>query len=138
MEGSSADERMGFSPGFGFDGVGGLTGDTVGVGKLEPTFVFGARFQIEDGASEAIGYGIVEILTAPENVFAANTEKREALAPLSLTGLPVLNGDGGVTIGVALDRPLEAEVQKRWRLDVEAPCTGRVLGKKGTSSKQEG
>ena len=138
MEGSSADVRLGFSPSFGFDSVGALTGDAVGVGKLEATFVFGAGFQIEDGACEAIRYGVVEIFTATVNVFTTNTEKGEALAPFSFTGLTVLNRNGGVAVGVALDRPLEAKVQKRRGLDMEAPCASWILGKERRSSEKEG
>jgi hypothetical protein len=116
----------------------GLTGDAVGVGELEAAFVFGAGFQIEDRAREAIGHGVVEMFTAAVNVFAANTEKREALAPFSFSGLPVLNRDGGIAVGVALDRPLEAEVEERWGLDMEAPGAGWVLGKEGGGSKENG
>jgi hypothetical protein len=117
--------------------MGGLTRDAIGVGELEATFVFGARFQIQDGARKAVGYGVVEIFTAALNVFAANTQKREALAPFSCIGLTVLNGNGGVAVGVALDRPLEAQVQKRWGLDMETPCAGWVLGKEGRGSKKD-
>lgn len=78
------------------------------------------------------------MFTATVNVFAANTEKRQTLAPFSFTGLPVLNGDGGVAVGVALDGPLEAEVQERWGLDMEAPGAGWVLGKEGRGSKKNG
>jgi len=137
VKGSSAGVSLRLGSSFDFDGVCGLTSDAVRVGEFEAAFIFGAGFQIEDGPREAVGYCVVEILTAPVNVFAANTEKREALTPFSFTGLTVLNGDGGVAVGVALDRPLEAEVQKRWGLNMEAPCAGWVLGKEGRDSKKK-
>ena len=42
VEGAAFVGRLGFGAGCDLDGVGGLAGGAVGVGELEPAFVFGA------------------------------------------------------------------------------------------------
>ena len=86
----------------------GLAGGAVGVGELEPALVLGAGCEIQDGAGEAVGNGVVEILAAAVDVLAADADQRERVAPRGFANGPELDADGRVAVGVAGDRPIRS------------------------------
>ena len=93
--------------------------------ELEPALVFGAGLEIQDRTGEAVGNGLVEILAPAINVFTANAEQRESIAPRRFTNRPELDADARIAVGVAVDGPFEAEDQEGRMFDVEAAGLGQ-------------
>ena len=56
---------------------------------------------------------VVEVLATAVNIFATDTDEGESLLPFRFTDGAKLNGNGGVTIGVAFDGPFKTEIEER-------------------------
>ena len=108
MQDTAALVGLGLSAGLDPDGLSGLASDAVRVSHHEMAFVFGAGLEIEDRAGETVGDGVVEVLAPAVNIFATDADQGERVAPRRFTRGAKLNGNGGVAIGVAFDRPIQS------------------------------
>ena len=85
------------------------------------------------------GDRVVEMLAFAENTLAANAHQRKSPAPLGLADRAKLDRDGGAAVGIAGNRPLEAEVAQGRMLNREAAGSGAVfsVGGGGEEEKQK-
>ena len=92
--------------------------DAVGIRHHEARLVGGAGFEIEDAAGKHVRRDEVEDV-ALEDLLAVQPRQRHRLVPGGLALLAVRDLDAGIAIGVAVDVPLEPEVDQRRMLDDE-------------------
>ena len=98
--------------------VGRRSVDAVGIGHDEARLVRGARLQIQDAAGKHVRRDEIEHVPL-EHLFAVEPRQRHRLAPGGLALLPERDVHARVPIGVAVDVPLEAEVDERRMFDHE-------------------
>ena len=87
------------------------------------------RFEIEDAAGEHVRRDDVELL-ALLDAFALQAQQRQA-ASSGRRPLAVGHVNGRVAVVVALDEPLEPQVDQRRRLDEELAGRDRTAGRGG-------
>jgi hypothetical protein len=118
-------------------GVGRGTVDAVGIGHDEARLVGGTRLQIQDAAGKHVRRDEIEHV-ALEHLFAMESRQRHAFVPRSLALLPERHVHAGVSVRVAIDVPLEAEVDERRMLDHQLAGSHRgVAGRRDQGDSHE-
>ena len=124
--------------------VRGRTADAVRIGQHEARLVGGVGLEVEDAAGEHVRRDEVEHVRLRDPL-ALQAQQRHARLPRGLAGLPVGHVHARIAIGVAVDQPLEAEVDERRRIDDELaggdPGIGqrlrrRLLGRAGAAEQK--
>ena len=137
VQGAAALVGLGFGAGADLDELRGLAGDAVGVGHHEAALVLGAGGQVQNAAGKAVRDGVVQILFAAIDVFAADAEERHALFPVRFAHGAVLDRNSGVAVFVAGDGPFKAQVQQRRMFNVKLAGLGSVLRERASGGKEE-
>ena len=105
-----------------------VAANAVGIGDREPRFVLRVGREIENAAREHVRRHDVDARLAVD-ALAMQAQQGQGWAPGALAAFAKRNGDAGVTVVVAFDPPLEAEIDERGRLDDElAGHDGVLLG----------
>ena len=103
----------------------GVAAHAVGVGHHEPRLVRRVGFEVEDAPREQVGHDDVE-LVADEDPLALQAQEGQRRQPLRLALPAIRHLHRGVAVVVALDGPLEAEVDQGRRLDQQFSRRDRV------------
>ena len=136
MEFAASGVLLWFRAGLDLDGLGSLAGDAVGIRHLKTALILCAGLQVQDAAGEAVGHGVIEVFTGAEDTFTADADQGEGFAPGTLSGCAELHGDGRVAVGVTVDGPFEAEIEKRGMFDDELSGCSRILGESGCGQSE--
>ena len=110
------------------DGLRGLAAHAVGIAKDESRFVGRIRFEIENAAGEHVRRDDVELIALPD-ALALQPQQRQRLLPVGRALLPIRHVNRRVPVVVALDEPLEAEVDQRGWIDEKLACRDRTAGR---------
>jgi hypothetical protein len=100
--------------------------DAVRIVQDEPRLVRGVRFQIQDAAGEHVGYDDVHAAAGAPDALALQPEERQRRLPLRHALFSERHLHRGVAVVIALDVPLEPEIDQRRRIDNEFAGFHRV------------
>ena len=109
-----------------------FTGDAVGIAQHELRFIGGVRLEVENASGKHVGHGDV-IDRFADDPFTLQTQQRKACVP---AGLPACGRSPPlrITVVVAIDEPLEAEIDERRRIDDELASGGAIAGRPSTTT----
>src|SRR5262249_28279260 len=86
-----------------------ITGHAVWIGEHKSRFVRRVGLEIENAAGKHVRRDDIE-LKAVVDVLALQPEERKRIHPSTFPNLAIGDGDGRVSIVIAVDEPLETEI----------------------------
>ena len=95
------------------------------IGHRQPDFIRRARLEIEHAAGKHVGRNQIDARLGVDP-FALQTEERQRRAPCLTALLAEGHINRGVPIRIALDEPLEPQIDQRGRLDDQFAGNDRV------------
>ena len=103
-----------------------FTADAVRIRDGETYFVPGCRCQVENTAGEHIRGRVIDG-PGQEGAFTMQPQQRQSPGPFAVAGPAVLNIDGGIAVGIAVDIPFETERDQGGGFDHKLTGSNAVL-----------
>src|SRR5690606_15078000 len=115
MEGASVGGGLRLRPGSYLEMALRLAADPIWIGEGELHLIAGVWLQVEHAAGEHRRRGVIdrEVL----DLLVTDAQQWQPVAPRPGTARPVTQADGGVAVGIALQRPLQADGIERGRFN---------------------
>ena len=118
MKDAAALVGLGLGSGADRDHAAAFAANSIGIGHHELCFVCRVRFEIQDAAGKHVGSNDIDLRRLID-AFALQPQHRQSRLPGGLALLPVRHGYCRIAIFVALNEPLETEIDEGRRIDQE-------------------